>query len=175
MDAYWSLKVKSPPQQQEGGQGYLRNRNPRGFRWGFNPYAPVELLISHVYMLNQYNTCVGKCLSSYLLSFPEIPAVPGDRHRNVVMWMDHRAEEQAARMTNTGHGVLARVGGIMSPEMQPPKLLWLKEVRGERGRRCTAALHWPLSMCPIGCCLRKCFPPAAVCCLRSAGTSMICC
>lgn len=51
----------------------------------------------------------------------------GDRQRNVVMWMDHRAEEQAARITNTGHRVLSRVGGVMSPEMQPPKLLWLKE------------------------------------------------
>lgn len=49
------------------------------------------------------------------------------------MWMDHRAEEQATRITKTGHGVLNRVGGIMSPELQPPKLLWLKEVRGERG------------------------------------------
>ncbi|XP_070774632.1 FGGY carbohydrate kinase domain-containing protein isoform X1 [Enoplosus armatus] len=43
------------------------------------------------------------------------------------MWMDHRAEEQAARITNASHGVLSRVGGVMSPEMQPPKLLWLKE------------------------------------------------
>ncbi|XP_071347148.1 FGGY carbohydrate kinase domain-containing protein isoform X1 [Trachinotus anak] len=51
----------------------------------------------------------------------------GDRQRNVVMWMDHRAAEQAARITNTGHKVLSRVGGVMSPEMQPPKLLWLKE------------------------------------------------
>lgn len=44
------------------------------------------------------------------------------------MWMDHRAAEQAARITRSGHGVLSRVGGVMSPEMQPPKLLWLKEV-----------------------------------------------
>lgn len=44
------------------------------------------------------------------------------------MWMDHRAEEQATRITKTCHGVLNRVGGIMSPELQPPKLLWLKEV-----------------------------------------------
>ncbi|KAM3865572.1 FGGY carbohydrate kinase domain-containing protein [Diretmus argenteus] len=51
----------------------------------------------------------------------------GDRRRNVVMWMDHRAAEQAARITSTGHRVLSRVGGVMSPEMQPPKLLWLKE------------------------------------------------
>ncbi|KAJ0059143.1 hypothetical protein NL108_008574 [Boleophthalmus pectinirostris] len=51
----------------------------------------------------------------------------GDKDRNVVMWMDHRAAEQAVRITNTGHQVLSRVGGVMSPEMQPPKLLWLKE------------------------------------------------
>ncbi|XP_013869267.1 FGGY carbohydrate kinase domain-containing protein isoform X2 [Austrofundulus limnaeus] len=52
---------------------------------------------------------------------------PGDTQKNVVMWMDHRAAEQAARITNTKHRVLSRVGGVMSPEMQPPKLLWLKE------------------------------------------------
>lgn len=51
----------------------------------------------------------------------------GDCDKNVVMWMDHRAAEQAARITNSGHHVLSRVGGVMSPEMQPPKLLWLKE------------------------------------------------
>lgn len=52
--------------------------------------------------------------------------------------MDHRAAEQAARITNTGHRVLSRVGGVMSPEMQPPKLLWLKEVRGEQGHHLTS-------------------------------------
>ncbi|KAM6918416.1 FGGY carbohydrate kinase domain-containing protein [Xenentodon cancila] len=51
----------------------------------------------------------------------------GVTQRNVVMWMDHRAAEQATRITNGGHRVLSRVGGVMSPEMQPPKLLWLKE------------------------------------------------
>ena len=56
-----------------------------------------------------------------------VPA--GVCERNVVMWMDHRAAEQAARITDTGHRVLRGVGGVMSPEMQPPKLLWLKEVQ----------------------------------------------
>ncbi|CAN9503098.1 unnamed protein product [Ophioblennius macclurei] len=61
-------------------------------------------------------------------SFQPVPVTrEGEAQRNVVMWMDHRAAEQAARITNTGHGVLSRVGGVMSPEMQPPKLLWLKE------------------------------------------------
>ncbi|XP_047444848.1 FGGY carbohydrate kinase domain-containing protein isoform X1 [Mugil cephalus] len=61
-------------------------------------------------------------------NFQPVPVTQdGDTQRNVVMWMDHRAAEQAARITNTGHRVLSRVGGVMSPEMQPPKLLWLKE------------------------------------------------
>ncbi|XP_041848181.1 FGGY carbohydrate kinase domain-containing protein-like isoform X3 [Melanotaenia boesemani] len=61
-------------------------------------------------------------------SFQPVPvSEDGDTEKNVVMWMDHRAAEQAARITNSGHTVLSRVGGVMSPEMQPPKLLWLKE------------------------------------------------
>ncbi|XP_014844655.1 PREDICTED: FGGY carbohydrate kinase domain-containing protein isoform X1 [Poecilia mexicana] len=61
-------------------------------------------------------------------SFQPVPVTQdGDPQKNVVMWMDHRAAEQADRITNTGHRVLNRVGGVMSQEMQPPKLLWLKE------------------------------------------------
>ncbi|XP_051553571.1 FGGY carbohydrate kinase domain-containing protein isoform X3 [Myxocyprinus asiaticus] len=51
----------------------------------------------------------------------------GVKERNVLMWMDHRAAEQASRITAMNHKVLQGVGGVMSPEMQPPKLLWLKE------------------------------------------------
>ncbi|MEQ2274542.1 hypothetical protein XENORESO_018876 [Xenotaenia resolanae] len=61
-------------------------------------------------------------------NFQPVPVTQeDDPQKNVVMWMDHRAAEQAARITNTGHRVLSRVGGVMSQEMQPPKLLWLKE------------------------------------------------
>jgi FGGY-family pentulose kinase len=45
---------------------------------------------------------------------------------NVVMWADHRAEAEAEEITATGHRALQYVGGVMSPEMQLPKLLWLK-------------------------------------------------
>lgn len=51
----------------------------------------------------------------------------GDRQRNVIVWMDHRAIAQARRITETGDPVLRHVGGVMSPEMETPKLLWLKE------------------------------------------------
>ncbi|XP_062479141.1 FGGY carbohydrate kinase domain-containing protein isoform X4 [Pezoporus occidentalis] len=51
----------------------------------------------------------------------------GQNHRNVIMWMDHRAVSQVERINATQHRVLSYVGGVMSVEMQPPKLLWIKE------------------------------------------------
>jgi D-ribulokinase len=56
------------------------------------------------------------------------PLSVGDApERNIIVWMDHRATEQAARINQLGHPVLAYVGGVISPEMETPKLLWLKE------------------------------------------------
>jgi D-ribulokinase len=51
----------------------------------------------------------------------------GDNARNVIVWMDHRAKDQAERINTQGHKVLDYVGGRISPEMQTPKLLWIKE------------------------------------------------
>jgi len=51
----------------------------------------------------------------------------GDPERNIVVWMDHRATEQARRIDGTGETVLNYVGGSISPEMETPKLLWLAE------------------------------------------------
>ena len=48
-------------------------------------------------------------------------------NQNIIVWMDHRAIEQADRINRTGHEVLGYVGGKVSPEMEPPKLLWIKE------------------------------------------------
>jgi FGGY-family pentulose kinase len=51
----------------------------------------------------------------------------GDTRRNVIVWMDHRAVKQAERINASNSPVLHYCGGSLSPEMQPPKLLWVKE------------------------------------------------
>lgn len=46
----------------------------------------------------------------------------GDSRRNVIVWMDHRAIEQAERINSSDSPVLQYCGGALSPEMEPPKV-----------------------------------------------------
>ena len=55
---------------------------------------------------------------------------------DIIVWMDHRASDQAVHVNAQDHDVLAYMGGKKSPEMQTPKLLWLKENTAET---CVAA------------------------------------
>lgn len=47
--------------------------------------------------------------------------------QNIILWMDHRAEDQTNAINSTGHNLLRYVGGKMSIEMEMPKVKWLKE------------------------------------------------
>jgi FGGY-family pentulose kinase len=67
----------------------------------------------------------------------------GDDAQNVIVWMDHRATDQARRINATGHPVLRYVGGVISPEMETPKLLWLAEQMPESFRRARRFLDLP--------------------------------
>ncbi|XP_063220758.1 FGGY carbohydrate kinase domain-containing protein isoform X2 [Bacillus rossius redtenbacheri] len=51
----------------------------------------------------------------------------GENARNVMLWLDHRAIEEASFINGLGHPVLKYVGGTISLEMETPKLLWLKK------------------------------------------------
>lgn len=46
---------------------------------------------------------------------------------NIIMWMDHRAVDQTERINSTHHSLLKNTGGQISVEMEPPKLMWMKE------------------------------------------------
>ncbi len=61
-------------------------------------------------------------------------SMTGENRWNTIVWMDHRAIAEAEECTATGHRVLASVGGVMSPEMEIPKLMWLKRYLPDRWR-----------------------------------------
>ncbi|CAL8072387.1 unnamed protein product [Orchesella dallaii] len=66
---------------------------------------------------------------------PESVSKSQDPKWNIVMWMDHRAGEEANTINSTNHSVLKYVGGSISLEMETPKLLWLKKNLPENYRK----------------------------------------
>lgn len=60
------------------------------------------------------------------LGAPVTVSKDGEDRWDTIVWLDHRALEEADECTRTGHEVLHYAGGVMSPEMEVPKLMWLK-------------------------------------------------
>eukprot|EP00760_Papus_ankaliazontas_P032057 PhM_4_TR55/c0_g1_i1/m.46185 len=95
---------------------------------------------------------VGDCMAPIAVSPDEKYVVVGDDHGhvhaqedhgvfNVMLWMDHRAETEAAEINNlfrtskrndAAWSALHHVGGTISPEMEIPKIMWLSR----HNRRC---------------------------------------
>lgn len=63
---------------------------------------------------------------------PMSVAESGNAEQDIIMWMDHRATEQAKLINQTQDRALAYVGGEVSVEMELPKILWLKQHYPER-------------------------------------------
>lgn len=62
-------------------------------------------------------------------------AEDGTTERDIIMWMDHRAGAQSARINASKDPALAYVGGEVSLEMELPKVLWFKEHYPDRYAR----------------------------------------
>lgn len=78
-------------------------------------------------------------------------------NRNIILWLDHRAVDEAENINATGHNVLKYVGGKTSPEMQAPKILWLKKnLNTETWRKISIFLDLPefLTLKATGCITR---------------------
>jgi FGGY-family pentulose kinase len=67
----------------------------------------------------------------------------GKDEQNVIVWMDHRAIPEAEKINRTKHPVLRYVGGVISPEMQTPKLLWLRTHLPSTWKRAARFLDLP--------------------------------
>jgi FGGY-family pentulose kinase len=95
------------------------------------------------------------------LPLPVTPGAPAAR--DTMLWLDHRAATEAAECTATNDPALAEVGGVLSPEMQVPKLLWIKRRNaatwGRMGLACDLSdfLAWKAtgagarSLCTLAC------------------------
>lgn len=59
-----------------------------------------------------------------------LPLTETASHRfDTLAWLDHRATAEADECSRTGHKAVLHSGEIMSPEMEIPKLMWLKRHR----------------------------------------------
>ena len=67
----------------------------------------------------------------------------GDDAWNIIVWMDHRAIGDADAINALKSPVLDYVGGVISPEMEMPKLRWLKREMPESFARASAFFDLP--------------------------------
>ncbi len=94
---------------------------------------------------------------------PSSVSPDSEADQNIIMWMDHRAIAEARAINATGHEALRYVGGEVSPEMELPKLLWLKRHMPDQFERAGLfldladflvyrAIGQPVrSLCTLGC------------------------
>ena len=67
----------------------------------------------------------------------------GSANQNIIMWLDHRAKNEADDINALKHDILKYVGGKVSLEMEIPKLLWLKRHMNETFQKIHLAFDLP--------------------------------
>ncbi|KAJ1915726.1 hypothetical protein IWQ60_008347 [Tieghemiomyces parasiticus] len=96
------------------------------------PERWVPVPISQAALTKQFGNTTGPALdsSSDLSTEDGKGRLPSSNLYNIVLWMDHRAEDQANRINQSTEGAqrsFRYLGGRVSVEMELPKILWLKE------------------------------------------------
>ena len=111
--------------------------------------SPLEYEQSSTDIWESICYCVRKCLESVSFPHEQIRSIgfdatcslvvvdeqfqpvsvslTGNDEQNIIMWLDHRAHAEAALINASGDEVLKNFGGKISLEMQPGKLMWLKQ------------------------------------------------
>lgn len=59
------------------------------------------------------------------------PVTVTDDDQNIILWMDHRAQNETEFINQTKHPILNNAGGRVSVESMIPKILWIKNNRLE--------------------------------------------
>ena len=68
----------------------------------------------------------GRATETAISVDPQSKPASNGAGQDVILWMDHRAQGDAEAINAFGGAPLAHVGGRISPEMELPKLRWLK-------------------------------------------------
>ncbi|XP_054161609.1 FGGY carbohydrate kinase domain-containing protein-like [Oppia nitens] len=123
--------------------------------------------------------CVQNCMKTANINYKQITGISFsatcslaiiDKNKtgnDVIMWMDHRAINEAKYITETKNAVLEQMGGNCSPEFSLAKLLWTKRHQRQRfdeavgfmelpdwlAWKCSnfEATEYPRSVCSVVC------------------------
>lgn len=73
----------------------------------------------------------------------DIGDVDDKQHNDIIMWMDHRAIQEAQLVTDSGSKVLEQFGGTCSPEFSLSKLMWLEKNDPKRFKSAASFFELP--------------------------------
>lgn len=101
------------------------------------PHKPENIAALGVDATCSLVACADRSFSPVSISFDEEPE---NLVYDIILWLDRRGVEEASFINNHEHPAVKQVrshfGGKISPENEPPKLLWLKKHKPQVIRNC---------------------------------------